>query len=498
MERAGNWMRRINHYRFGIVVLLAVLVSACYRLFSGGGGGDVAYEVSRAVVPSDVILPGGYEIQPVVTGLTFPTAITSDAHGRLYVTEAGYSYGEVITTPRLLRVESDGRLTEVARGENGPWNGVTYHDGAFYVAGGHVRGGEILKITPEGKTTVLVAGIPTSVGDHHTNGPVIGADGWVYFGQGPLTNSGVVGVDNYKFGWLTQHPKAHDIPCETITLAGRNFTTENPLTDDPTDEATTGVFVPFGTGTEAGQVIEGQVPCGGAVMRVRLDGGTPEVVAWGFRNPFGLAWGPDGALYATENQYDVRGSRPVFGASDLLWRVSPGTWYGWPDFYAGQPLTDEERFRPPGYPAPGFVLQKHPGTPPKPIAYLGVHSSSNGLDFSRHPAFGYVGEAFIAQFGDLAPSTGKVMAPVGFKVVRVNVETGVVQDFAVNRGKTNGPSSWLKSGGLERPLGLRFDPSGTSLYLVDFGVLTTVDKQMQPQPETGVLWRITKTQGGGR
>src|SRR3712207_7832861 len=53
------------------------------------------------------------------------------------------------------------------------------------------------------------------------------------------------------------------------------------------------------------------------------------------------------------------------------------------------------------------VLAHHPNQPPRPAAVLGVHSSSNGLDFSRSTAFGHVGQAFIAEFGDQAPDTGK-------------------------------------------------------------------------------------------
>jgi glucose/arabinose dehydrogenase len=282
-----------------------------------------------------------------------------------------------------------------------------------------------------------------------------------------------------------------------VVLAGRNFTTPNPLTPDPNDRAVTGAYVPFGIPTERGQVIQGRDPCAGAIMRVRPTGGTPEVVAWGFRNPFGLAWTPDGRLYATENQYDVRGSRPVWGTGDLLWEIRPGTWYGWPDFYAGRPLTEDQWFEAPGKPAPGFVLLNHPNQPPKPAALLGVHSSSNGLDFSRSAAWGYAGEAFIAQFGDMSPKVGKVLSPVGFKVVRVNPATGVIQDFAVNRGKTNGPASRIGGGGLERPVAARFSPDGSALYVVDFGVMTVSERGPAPRPNTGVLWRITRT-GGAR
>jgi hypothetical protein len=109
------------------------------------------------------------------------------------------------------------------------------------------------------------------------------------------------------------------------------------------------------------------------------------------------------------------------------------------------------------------------------------------------PRLGWRGQAFVAQFGDQAPVVGKVLGPVGFKVVRVDVVTGVVDDFAVNPGPTNGPASALGSGGLERPIAARFDPAGDALYVVDFGVLTMSSAGSTPHAGTGVLWRITRT-----
>ncbi|HEV2130257.1 MAG TPA: hypothetical protein VGR27_04115, partial [Longimicrobiaceae bacterium] len=309
-------------------------------------------------------------------------------------------------------------------------------------------------------------------------------------------NSGVVGVDNYDFGWLPRHPEFHDIACRDIRLRGRNFTSANPLSPDAGDRATTGAFSPFGTATAEGETVRGRLPCNGAVMRIPLNGGEPELVAWGFRNPFGLAWSPEGRLYVTDNSFDERGSRPVWGTGDLLWAVTPDTWYGWPDFHGGDPLTDANQYRPLGDPPLEFLLAEHPNAAPRPAAVLGVHSSSNGFDFSHSAAFGHVGEAFVAQFGDMAPGVGKVLAPVGFKVIRVEVNTGVVRDFAVNRGSTNGPASRIGGGGFERPVAARFDPAGTALYVVDFGVMTVGPRGPEPRQETGVLWRITREEGG--
>ena len=481
---------------FFTFILIGMALTGCFRLRTSEGGGQTSFHRPRKIAPSDIALPGGYRIEPVATELTFPTGVTFDRDGRVYIVESGYSYGEVWTTPRLLRIDPGGAAAVIASGEkNGPWNGVTYHDGAFYVAeGGEILGGRILKITPEGIITPLVENLP-SMGDHHTNGPAIGPDGWIYFGQGTFTNSGVVGEDNAKFGWLTRHPDAADIPCRNITLRGENYLTQDPRSADPKDIVQTGAFSPFGTPTKTGQVIPGKIPCNGSILKIPIDGGKPELVAWGFRNPFGLAFSPEGQLYVTENSYDVRGSRPVFGTGDLLWKVEQGRWYGWPDYHGNHRLSEGDHFSPPGQRAPKLLLAGHPNDPPEPVALLGVHSSSNGFDFSRNPKFGYVGEAFISQFGDQAPVVGKVLSPVGFKIVRVDVATGVIHDFAVNKGKSNGPASRIGGGGFERPVAARFDPAGTALYVVDFGVMTMDKKGSKPRKGTGVLWRITRTDG---
>jgi glucose/arabinose dehydrogenase len=411
------------------------------------------------------------------------------------VVESGYSYGKVKGRPRVVELSrGPGRarvLREIAAGGNAPWNGITFHDGALFVAqGGHEEGGRIVRVDLDGKTTVLVDGLP-SMGDHHTNGPAVGRDGWIYFGQGTATNSAVVGEDSHKFGWLAKHQEVHDIPCQDVTLTGRNYTSGNPLTPDEKDEATTGAYQQFGTPSRPGQVVRGQVPCNGAVMRVQPTGGPVELVAWGFRNPFGLAVAPDGQIYVTDNGYDVRGSRPVFGSADVLWRLQPGAWYGWPDYSEGRPIDlpfySEEKGDP-----KGMALARHPGKPPAPVAYFAVHSSADGFDFSKSAAFGHAGDAFVAIFGDMSPTVGKVVEPVGFSVVRVDPRTGVIEDFARNRGDKSGPASRLGSGGLERPLAVRFDPSGAALYVVDFGVLRMSEAGEDPTPKTGVVWRITR------
>jgi hypothetical protein len=77
-------------------------------------------------------------------------------------------------------------------------------------------------------------------------------------------------------------------------------------------------------------------------------------------------------------------------------------------------------------------------------------------------------------------------------VSRVELHGGIVHPFAVNRGAKDGPASKLGTGGLERPIAARFDPSGNALYVVDFGVMLVGPKGPAPVENTGVLWRITR------
>jgi hypothetical protein len=481
-------MMKERTYKLPLLVLILIM-QGCYGIRPSAGGAE-AETTSRQIDTSDIALPEGYEIEAFTTGLTFPTGLTFDDGGNIYVVESGYSYGETWTEPRLIQLSEKGTHTVIASGEkNGPWNGVSFDDGYFYVAeGGELNGGKILKINKEGAITELIENLP-SKGDHHTNGPVV-AQGYIYFGQGTATNSGIVGEDNADFGWLDRHPDFHDIPCEDIILNGENYETNNLLTEDLGDVAITGAYVPFNTKTSEGQVIKGFIPCSGSIMRIPVDGGDPELIAWGFRNPYGLAM-HEGNLFVVDNGFDERGSRPVWGTGDILWEVKENQWYGWPD-YSGHHALNDEVYKVPGKGKTKLLLKEKPNEPPNPVAVLGVHSSSNGIDFSTSEDFGFRGNAFIAQLGDMAPNVGKVLGPVGFKVVMVDLENESIIDFAVNKGKKNGPASYLENGGLERPIAVKFSPNGKSLYVVDFGIIEIEGENTISHKETGTIWKISR------
>jgi hypothetical protein len=316
----------------------------------------------------------------------------------------------------------------------------------------------------------------------------------IYWGAGCATNCGVVGADNFGFEWLMKNPDFCDVPAHDITLVGRNYKTRNIL-GDLREQVYTGAYVPFATPTVPNQVIKGNVKCNGAILRCDLNGSNLEVVAWGLRNPFGLAFTDDGRLYATEHGMDERGMRYVVNDPDDMYEIKQGEWYGWPDFASGIRL-DDPYWRDTGHGREPVLAQFPNPNPPKPLTSFESHCAANGFDFCRDEAFGFKGDAFVACFGHLVPLTtiAKAIYPAGFKVQRVDMQTGQVQDFAVN--KRAGPGSKLYHGGFERPSHCLFGPDG-ALYVVDFGVIHIAPEAgaIRQQMDTGTLWRIRRTDG---
>jgi glucose/arabinose dehydrogenase len=192
---------------------------------------------------------------------------------------------------------------------------------------------------------------------------------------------------------------------------------------------------------------------------------------------------------------DERGARYVFNDPDDFYEIKEGEWYGWPDFASGIRLDD------PYWGEGGHgrepVLAEFPNpNPPKPLVSFQTHVGSNGVDICKNPEFGFEGDAFVALFGDLAPVTtiSKAVFPVGFKVVRVDTQTGQVFDFAVN--KMTGPASKLPHEGFERPSHCQFGPDG-NLYIIDFGTIRIAPERggIRMQMGTGSLWRIRREAG---
>ncbi len=449
-------------------------------------------EGPRKYQPQDILLPQGYVAELVAGGFNAPVHCCFDDAGNCYVSEGGH---KIESPPRILKVDVQSGNSEIFYQypperwiKTGSVTGACWHDGYLYV----MNTDTLSRIGSDRKLEDIVTGL-AGRGDHQSNYPIVGPDGKLYFGQGSATNNGVVGADNFAYEWLPNFPDFCDVPAQDITLAGRNYDYRNVL-GDLKQTVRSGAYVPFGTETQAGQVIKGNVKCTGAVLRCNPDGTELEVVAWGLRNPYGIAFHPDGRLFATEHGSDERGGRFIMDDYDDFYEIKQGAWYGWPDFASGIRL-DDPYWGDGGQGREPVLLEPPDPDPPKPFASFATHAAANGVDFCRDAHFGFVGDAFVALFGDLAPlTTKKLLKPEGYKVARIDTRTGRIVDFAVN--KIVGPASKLPHNGFERPSHCQFGPDG-ALYVVDWGQIEIAPEVggIRMKKESGALWRIRRTDG---
>jgi glucose/arabinose dehydrogenase len=408
-------------------------------------------------------------------GLSFPTSLAIGEDGVCYVAESGLPFGGAPPGGRIWRLETDARRTLLVENLRPPVNGLTLHDGHLYVSeGGHPARISRFDLDGHGQTVIL-DNLP-GPGNYHTNMVAFAPDGKLYFSQGALSNTGIVGLDAYELGWLRPLPHGHDLPGYDLVLSGVNVETPNPLGGEKNARTETGAFVPFGERTTEGQRVAAQLPCTAAVMRCNADGSELELVAWGLRNAYGLGFLPDGRLLAVDQGADDRGSRPVGNVPDMLFEVREGAWYGWPDFIGDVPITDP-RYRPQRGPPPSFLLANHDALPrpAKPLLRFPPHAAAVKFDVAPGGASPWAGHLFVALFGDevTAPSGPRV----GRSVVRVDPLDWSLHPFVGD--------------GLQRPIDVRFSRSGSALYVLDFGSFEMLaGGGVSAEARSGKLWRF--------
>lgn len=456
----------------------------------------------------NITIPG-YKIEPLFWNLTLPSSVTFDNTGStMFIAESGFAYGGFKPTPQILKVDMEtGNISVVLdRMLNGPVNDIEYHEGNLYVS----HRGLISTVEPDtGKIKDIIMDLP-STGDHHNNQIAFGPDGRLYFGQGTATNSGVVGLDNLKFGWLQVASQFHDTPGQNVTLTGQNFQTVNPITPNPNDNATTGAFIEFGNKTKEGQIIPGKVKCNGCILSANPDGTDIKVEAWGLRNPYGIDFSADNkTLLITMNGADERGSRPIANDTDKIYKIDVtnssniGQFYGWPDFYGNaEPVTEDKFQSPRGNQSLQFLMQDHPPVV-EPFATVPVASALTKIDFLNDNGFGFnkTTVAFIAEFGDMIPATHSSLPPTaeslpGHRVSVFDTETGNNTNFIFHSSNTF------------RPVDVDFssDNKGnqSALYITSIGkmeIRTELPNGTSlpgptpwAYPYTGTIWKVTQEQ----
>ena len=477
---------------------------------------------------SNFNLPPGYTIEPVAWNLTLPGPMTADDKGNLYLGIVGYAYGQIKSTPMILKVDPQGNVSIlVDRFLFEPISDIKFNknDGLIYVSHRAI----ISTVDPTtGVVKDLVIGLPQVDSGSHPQGQIaFGPDGRVYFTTGTATNSGVVDKSDLAFGWLKVMPQMHDVPGQDVNLTGQNFESKDLLHPQNEANVTTGAFVPFGTPTSLGQVIKGNATCTGCLLSINPDGSDLRLHAWGLRSPFGMALdGDDNKLYITNNGADDKGIRPITNDTDNVYtfdlsnvssasttsnkmssNATSGTgtnsssliWYGWPDFYGnGEPVTDAKFGMSKNLTYPHqFLIQNHPQVT-MPFTQLGVGPGVTQLAYISNTSFIQIPSILAGEFGIAVPINhdirvnGKI---IGQKIVSINPTDGNVTDFL----SLKEPDTSF------RPVALAFNDKENALYITSIGkveIRTTTDlggnlpmPVVWPYPFTGVVWKVTYTGG---
>jgi len=458
----------------------------------------------------DIRTPPGFRAVLVAEGFNYPSGMTWDAEGRLYVLE---SRTVPIPTlePKIMRVDASGAPQKIAfEGDDAPTGkqavGLAFHDGWLYWSHEQKDGSwGISRVRPEGgRVEAVVRGIPTR-GDHWVNYPEFDRDGNLWFGAGSATNSGIVSSrDPVDLKWIKDRSDARDVPCRDLLLTGESFAEKSGIAPDKGQSTTTAAFQEYRhSGAER---IAGRQPCTSALYRLAPGEKQPRVIAWGFRNPVGLAIDERSEVFVAMQGADIRGARPILDDPDAIYRVRQDAWYGWPDYSAALvPITDE-RYRAPK----AFLAEGHEGTaflidhagsgltaPDRSllVAATKPHAAVCGMTVvpGRGSFARWAGQLLVAEMGDFRPLTDSVHphAHSGFQVEVVDPSSGSIATFARNDNPGDPLPATALPGkkGFERPVDVKIGPDG-NVYVLDFGVFVPTASSGKVFPKTGRVFRI--------
>lgn len=504
--------------RLGWMPILLAL-TAC------GGCGSIAVDsadqssLRRATEEPEPTIqaPAGFRVSRVIEGLNYPSAMDFDDQRRLFVLQS-HSVPLPLTSVKVVRFATTG-AGEIGdpfelelKGPGAPTGevavGLTFHDGFFYLSHEEKDGTwGISRFHPEtGETEAVLRDLPGD-GDHWVNYLAFDPKGDLYFGVGSATNSGLVSShDPVNLKWLKARPQARDIPCRDLALNGVTFTENNELTSEA-DQVTTGAFQAHGQ--SATLKVRGEELCTSSVYRLAKGATKPELVAWGFRNPVGLAAGADGAIYIGAQGADIRGPRPVRDDADAVYRLRQDAWYGWPDFGGDlRPYTDpafavEAQHSSANVAGPTALIDLAASglkAPDQSLLVHGVepHAAICGMTVvpSGGPFAQWAGQILVTEMGDFRPTTDKLNPDTraGFQIEAVDPGSGSATVFLSNAKKAADGSSVPASildldDGLERPVDVRVGPDGL-IYVLDFGVFTPTAEAGKVFPKTGKVFRV--------
>jgi hypothetical protein len=526
----------------------------------------------------DIVVPAGFTVSVFAKGLNFPTGIAFRGNSQqfeVYILESGSFPASRCNsgtawqaqglpgnpfTPDVLVFDRNATLLKVltkpadaATGSadafqpGGPAVDIAFEHGLeggrLFSTDNGASGGRIVTLDPmTGALTSLVTGLPGG-----PTGQLAFAKGWIYWGSGATTNSGVLSKSD---GGPSGQP---DIPCQDITLSQNVFASGGGVFTSGYSlfgHTNPGGTVPAFFNANTGKVRQGV--CNGAILRAPLGNlNAIEPFSWGYRNGYAIRFAPQahplaGGLLVGEDGAEEAGARPSNNAPESLHlaRQNPdGTpdYHGWPDRYGFLP-TSQAVFNPVGGPADDLCVPD-PSNPPNlctpaslaqilakdvpirdvlafppqpitsPLAIEAADSSFTAIDFvPRSFVRGPVqeGAALYSLEGDFGFSAANASAPVpevGHEVKLLNFAPQGNMPLALNfrrfaYNRTFEQAFVSGIAGFNRPTNVRFGPDGCA-YVADYGAIRDLgqsdpdskvrnpaDAALVQIPGTGVIWKI--------
>ena len=482
-------------------------------------------EQQRTLDRSVVDYPPNFDLKLYAQNLDCPTAFCFDADGTQFIAEGGIDKRPI----HIFGQRADNSIIEIyPRGTRvpflnkpfqiyGPIGGIAASNGKLFVSHRDINDmGVITAFNYDGTHSTVVSEFPAQGEYGITDIAIHPGDGRLYFGVGPATNSGVVGIDDWAEGWLKKRPNACDVSPVDLKLYGLKFTSSNPFAGvfGGGDTGVTAAFQPFNTNNLLRIKRAVNNRANSCIYSISPSGGDLTLESFGIRLPRGLGF-PDSGFgpYATNDGMEMRGTRPIKDDADAFVKISPDAYFGFPDFSSDMIPVSEERFQPPssmlvhGYPENDPLIDRDNSNPPQKLLapskdqLKGIFPSMSGAaKFDFIPSNSMISsyrkfrdQAIVALFGDRAPfatnNTPLANGLVGYKIVSVNLDNKKVTDFIYNVQGMPASKLGHNVDALERPCDVKLAPDG-SLYILDMGVMTMKDGKVRVSPHTGRIFKL--------